>query len=97
MHQEDKSCLHREAEWRWTRFYQIFRNHLFSSLISITFQDGRDDEIFACHIKSPVCHPLGWSLEIGHDRREMPDDFYQDLKNNCVPAELFNQVWLDTM
>ncbi|CBY31525.1 unnamed protein product [Oikopleura dioica] len=59
--------------------------------VSIKFFDGRDDEIFACHIKSPVCHPLGWSLEIGHDRREMPDDFYQDLKNNCVPAELFNQ------
>lgn len=50
------------------------------------------EEIFACHIKSPVAHPMGWSKDVGHDIYNMNEDLMDDLKQNAVPAELFNKV-----
>ena len=52
------------------------------------------EETFACHIRSPVAHPMGWSKEVGHDIFEYDDELVNDLKQNAVPSELFNQVSL---
>jgi len=49
------------------------------------------EETFACHIRSPVAHPMGWSKEVGHDIFEYDDELVNDLKQNAVPSELFNQ------
>lgn len=52
------------------------------------------EETFACHIRSPVAHPMGWSKEVGHDIFEYDESLVNDLKQNAVPSELFNQVSL---
>jgi len=49
------------------------------------------EETFACHIKSPVAHPMGWSKDIGHDICDYDDELVNDLKQNAVPHDLFNQ------
>ena len=38
---------------------------------------------------------MGWSKDIGHDICEYDDELVNDLKQNAVPAELFNQVIFD--
>ena len=35
---------------------------------------------------------MGWSKETGHDIYNMNDDLMDDLKQNAVPADLFNKV-----
>ena len=35
---------------------------------------------------------MGWSKEVGHDIFEYNDELVNDLKQNAVPADLFNQV-----
>ena len=37
---------------------------------------------------------MGWSKEVGHDIFEYDDELVNDLKQNAVPSELFNQVSL---
>ena len=63
-----------------------------NSTDGIIFQGS--EETFACHIRSPVAHPMGWSKEVGHDIFEYDDELVNDLKQNAVPSELFNQVSL---
>ena len=35
---------------------------------------------------------MGWSKEVGHDITDYDDQLVNDLKQNAVPADLFNQV-----
>lgn len=37
---------------------------------------------------------MGWSKEVGHDIFEYDESLVNDLKQNAVPSELFNQVSL---
>ena len=35
---------------------------------------------------------MGWSKDIGHDICDYDDELVNDLKQNAVPHDLFNQV-----